>query len=232
MVQQQVLSIIIPVFNEEKTIVEIYKKVKAVNLDKQIIIIDDCSTDATSTLLKRLSDPDILLLQHTHNQGKGTAIRTGLTHARGEITIIQDADLEYDPQDYHVLIQPILEKKARVVYGSRRLNKNNKQYVGFVYYIGGISLTAITNFLYNASLTDEATCYKVFETTLLKELNLECQHFEFCPEVTAKLLRKKIPILEVPIHYYPRSTEQGKKIRIRDGFEAVWTLLKWKWKNI
>jgi dolichol-phosphate mannosyltransferase len=228
------LSIVIPAYNEEKTILQIISKIKEVDLKeikKEIIVVDDASTDTTWEKLREAKDNEVKIVLHQKNRGKGAAIRTGLEQTTGDITIIQDADLEYDPQDYPMLIKPIINKITQVVYGSRRLKKTNEQYAGLKYYIGGIGLTKITNLLYNANLTDEATCYKVFDTKLLKELNLECERFEFCPEVTAKVLRKGIKILEVPINYYPRSIDEGKKIRMKDGFEAVWTLLKWRFKR-
>ncbi len=228
------VSIIIPVFNEEKCILEIYKRVKEANIgniQKEMIIVDDCSTDRTRDKIKEIRDKEVKMLFHEKNYGKGRAIRTGVKEVTGDIIIIQDADLEYDPNDFEKLIKPILENKAEVVYGSRRLNKQNEQYAGLSYYIGGIGLTKITNLLYGTKLTDEATGYKVFKTELLQNLNLECERFEFCPEVTAKVLRRKKNIVEVPINYYPRSIEEGKKIRFKDGFEAVWTLFKWRWKK-
>ncbi len=228
------ISVIIPVFNEENCILEIYNKVKEANIGnikKEIIIVDDCSTDKTAERIKEIKDKEVKILFHEKNYGKGRAIRTGLKEVTGDIIIIQDADLEYDPNDFQILIKPILEGKAEVVYGSRRLNKENEQYAGLSYYVGGIGLTKITNMLYNSHLTDEATGYKVFKTELLQSLNLECERFEFCPEVTAKVLRRKKNIVEVPINYYPRSIKEGKKIRFKDGFEAVWTLLKWRWKK-
>lgn len=226
------LSIIIPTYNEEKTIAHIWKQIKDVplTLKKEIIIVDDGSTDGTRKILQHLcfSDKETKVILQDKNQGKGAAIRRGLDVATGEITLIQDADLEYDPCDYQKLIAPLLSGNAQVVYGSRRLKKTNEQYAGITYYIGGIGLTKITNLLYGSHLTDEATCYKVFTTALLKDLHLECIGFEFCPEVTAKILRRKIPIVEVPISYYPRSTAEGKKIRWKDGVHAVWVLLKYR----
>jgi len=233
------LSVIIPAYNEEKTIYQLLKKVAKANtrkIKKEIIIIDDCSKDNTfkevlqfkKRFKKKSGYESIKLLRHKGNRGKGYAIRTGIKHARGDIIIIQDADLEYNPNEYYSLIKPILDGKAKVVYGSRRLKKSNKT-AGFSYFIGGIGLTFIANLLYpNLKITDESTCYKVFKVDILKSLNLKCKGFEFCPEVTAKLAKKGIKICEVPISYYPRTVKEGKKIKWRHGFEAVWTLLKYK----
>jgi len=234
------LSIIIPAYNEEKTIEHLLEKVAKASIGsvkKEIIVIDDGSKDNTfekvlefKNKAKKYKDlKNINIIKHEQNLGKGYAIRTGIEHTTGDIIIIQDADLEYNPNDYYSLIKPILDGKAEVVYGSRRLKKTNKQYSGFFCYIGGLGLSFIANLLYpNLHITDEPTCYKVFKTKIIKSLNLKCKRFEFCPEVTAKLAKKHIRIYEVPISYYPRSKEQGKKVRWRHGFEAAWTLLKYK----
>jgi glycosyltransferase involved in cell wall biosynthesis len=225
------LSIVIPCYNEKETILKLLEKVEAVDLgdvEKEIIIVDDKSTDGTRELLKS-QNSDHKLVLHGENRGKGYALRTGFEHVTGDIVIIQDADLEYDPEDYKQLIQPIVEGKARVVYGSRERKKNEPS--GKLFLLGGKFLTWLTNVLYGSDLTDEPTCYKVFDATLLKEIPLTCRRFEFCPEVTAKILKRGIDIAEEPISYYPRSKEQGKKINWRDGFEAVWTLIKYRFKN-
>lgn len=232
--EEHKLSILIPIFNEEKTILEIYKQIKNSDISpvkKEIIIVDDSSTDNTFNILQNIKEENTIILRHGKNQGKGAAIRTALEKATGDIVIIQDADLEYDPNDYADLIRPILENKTDVVYGSRRLKKTNEQYSGFSFYIGGIALTYITNLIFRSNITDEPTCYKVFRTELLRSLNLTCKRFEFCPEVTAKLLRKKIKIIEIPISYRPRHSNEGKKIKWKDGVEAVLTLLKFKFSN-
>ena len=225
-----VISVLIPVFNEQSTILELIDRVKRVEIDnvkKEIIVIDDGSTDKTLEILKTVEG--IRLLKHGTNRGKGRAIRTGINSCSGDVILIQDADLEYDPDDYEILVKPIISGKASVVYGSRRLNKANRQHSAWRFYIGGIGLTIITNILYPAAkLTDEPTCYKVFKADLLRDLNLTCERFEFCPEVTAKVLRKGINIVEVPISYYPRTISEGKKISWWDGFEAVWTLVKYR----
>jgi glycosyltransferase involved in cell wall biosynthesis len=223
------LSIIIPAYNEEATIKQLIEKVKQVDLneiEKEIIIVNDNSTDKTKKILENISG--IKVIHHKKNLGKGYAIRTGIKFVTGDITIIQDADLEYDPNDYYSLIKPIIEGKAQAVYGSRRLKKENIQYARFSFYLGGLTLTWIANLLYNVKITDEPTCYKVFRTELLKRMNLKSKRFEFCPEVTAKIAKRGIKIHEVPIHYYPRTAKEGKKIKAKDWIEAVWTLIKYR----
>lgn len=224
------LSVLIPVYNEEKTIkkvINLVKKSDTGSVKKEIIVVDDGSTDKTLEVLKRIKG--VKLMAHKKNSGKGAAIRTAIRHATGDIIIVQDADMEYDPNDYKALIKPIIEGKAKVVYGSRRLKKENRKHSGFSFYLGGIGLTVITNILYpQLHITDEPTCYKVFRADVLKSLSLRCKRFEFCPEVTAKIARKGVKICEVPISYYPRSVKEGKKINWRDGIEAIWTLLRYR----
>ncbi len=226
------LSIIIPAYNEEKTIQQLLAKVDAVDLTKykttmEIIIVDDGSKDKTVEKIRELKKP-YTIIQQEKNQGKGAAIRKGIEHATGDIILIQDADLEYDPNDYGKLIEPIITNKAKVVYGSRRLQKTNVQYSGLSFYLGGHTMTFLTNLLYNTAITDEPTCYKVFAAEVIKNIPLQCKRFEFCPEITAKVLKRGIPIYEVPISYYPRSVKEGKKIRWKDGLEGIWTLIKYK----
>ncbi|HUW22554.1 MAG TPA: glycosyltransferase family 2 protein [bacterium] len=221
------LSVIMPVYNEKHTIKEIVRKVMNVNMEKEIIIVDDCSIDSTRDTLRRIDNNNIKVIYHDKNMGKGMAIRTGIKYVTGDIIIIQDADLEYEPEDYYELTRPIIEGKADVVYGSRELLKQNK-WSYYRYAIGGRFLSWLTNLLYHSSITDEPTCYKVFKADILKSINLDCKKFEFCPEVTAKVLRRGIKIYEVPIHYYSRSIEQGKKIGLRDGLQAIWTLIKYR----
>lgn len=226
------LSIIIPVYNEKKLLPILLKKVEKVSLpgiDKEIVIVDDFSTDSTRDFLKTLKKHKVVF--HDRNIGKGGAIRTGIKHCMGDIILIQDADLEYDPEDYKKLIKPFLENKADVVYGSRYSSVEKgrgkiKYYKS--YYLGGRMLTMLANLLYNAKITDEATCYKVFRSDVLKSMNLKCRRFEFCPEVTAKVRKKGYNIVEVPISYYPRKISEGKKIRWKDGIEAAWTLIKYR----
>jgi len=224
------LSIIMPVYNEKSTIKEIIHQIKNVPIDKEIIIADDCSTDGTREILRKLQSEEydkgeIKIIYHEKNMGKGWAIRTALKYVSGEIVIIQDADLEYEPEDYPRLIEPIVSGEASVVYGPRSLGKKIS-YLSF--YLGGQFLSFLTNILYGSHITDEATCYKVFRADVIKGINLKCERFEFCPEVTAKLLKKGYKIYEVPIHYYPRSIKEGKKINWKDGLEAIWTLIKYR----
>jgi dolichol-phosphate mannosyltransferase len=222
------LSIVIPCYNEERTIIDLLNKVHAVNLgdiEKEIIVVDDRSTDRTLELLRGNNTYD-KLLTHEKNMGKGMALRTGFAAVTGDIVIVQDADLEYDPNDYRELIAPIIAGEAQVVYGSRNLKKNRFSYRRYQW--GGMLVTFVTNVLYGSRLTDEPTCYKVFDARLLKSIPLTCSRFEFCPEVTAKILRQDIKIIEKPINYNPRHKDEGKKINGWDGLEAIWTLIKWR----
>ena len=218
------LSVIIPTYNEADTIEETLSRVKQVDLDKEIIVVDDCSTDGTRELLTKI--PDIKLILHERNMGKGMAIRSALAQVEGGIVIIQDADLEYDPQDFHIMIEPIVGGKADVVYGSRFLKSRPKMHRAN--YIANRILAITSSFLFGAHITDEATCYKAFRTDVIKGLHLTCRRFEFCPEVTAKLLRSGVKIVEVPIRYTARTISQGKKISWWDGIIAIWTLLKFR----
>lgn len=238
----QKLSIIIPAYNEEHYIREILEKVKKVdlkhlNLVKEIIVVDDGSKDRTAAIAAKVNG--VKLISHIKNSGKGAAIRTGLKHATGDIILIQDADLEYNPAEIAKVVKPIVDGKASVVYGSRYLDplqkSRNKLFLQkihknayLLFYLGGRAITAITNILYNARITDEATCYKAFRADVIKGIRLRCSRFEFCPEVTAKVRKHGYRIIEVPITYNPRSFEEGKKIKMRDGIEAVWTLLKYR----
>lgn len=230
----KLLSIIMPVYNEENTIKEIVKKVQKSfvgNLDKEIIIVDDGSTDSTDSIIRRDILPlykNIKYIQHAKNRGKGMAIRTALEYTQGEIIIIQDADLEYSPSDYNNLITPILKGTAKVVYGSRYLKYHYLRSAGWIYRVGGFVITHLFNLIFFSRLTDLPTCYKVFESGLLHQLNLKCHGFDFCVEVSAKLLRLGYKIKEVPIDYSPRSVREGKKIKFIHALEAVITMLKYR----
>jgi glycosyltransferase involved in cell wall biosynthesis len=234
----KILSVIIPACNEENTIVSLLQKVVDVqlihNIQKEIIVINDCSRDATEALVRDFilshANETIRLINQEKNQGKGAAIRKGLEAVAGDYVIIQDADLEYEPDDYNVLLETLLNEGLKVVYGSRFLNSHNKHsYRSF--YWGGRLVTVCTNLLFAQHLTDEPTCYKFFEATFLKSIPLRCMGFEFCPEVTAKTAKRGVKIREVPIHYYPRSIREGKKIRWTDGLYALWALLKYRFVN-
>ncbi|OGC93454.1 MAG: glycosyl transferase [candidate division Zixibacteria bacterium RBG_16_53_22] len=221
------LSVIIPVYNEESTIAEIVSRVKAVPIEKEIIVVDDGSTDTTSKILDGI---DGLVVIHKENGGKGSAIREGLKVATGLVTVIQDADLEYDPNDFVTMLAVMENEGVDVVYGSRILHKDYK--ISYRrYFWGGKLVTVVANMLFGISITDEPTCYKMIKTALLRSLNLTCTRFEFCPEVTAKIARRKIKIMEVPISYFPRTMAEGKKINAWDGLEAVWTLIKYRVKK-
>jgi len=221
------LSIIIPVFNEEKTIAEILRRVTEVSLSsikKQIIAVDDGSTDKTAGILKKFSS-ECLILRHLKNLGKGAAIKTALPHLTGDYAIIQDADLEYDPADWAKLIAA-MDKNTAAVYGSRNLNTGSRGYPH--YYLGGRFLTWLTNFLFKSDLTDINTGYKLFRTDFLKSLDLQSNGFEFCEEVTCKTLKRGGLIKEVPISYHPRTFQEGKKITVRDGLIGIWTIIKYR----
>jgi len=225
------LSVVIPVYNEIKTIGAIIESILAQKtIDKEIIIVDDFSRDGTREYLKSLSAPSVKVYFHEKNIGKGGAIRTGLDHMTGDAVIIQDADLEYDPAEYGILLKPIIEGKTKVVYGSRFLgNRNEGPY--FTHYLATILLNLMVRLLYGAKITDEATCYKLFTKEVIESVTLKCERFEFCPEVTAKVLKKGYKIIEVPISYNGRTFDEGKKINWRDGVEAIWTLIKYRFTD-
>jgi glycosyltransferase involved in cell wall biosynthesis len=223
------LSIIMPVYNEESTLEEIIGRVRATGLAHQIVVVDDGSADASVAILAKLrkaGEPALCLIRHKQNRGKGAAIRTGLAAVTGDLVLVQDADLEYDPADYPALLAPFVDPAVDVVYGSRNLQLNPKS--SFTFYWGGRLLSWITNWLYGSHITDEATGYKVIKTKLLRDLGLDTDGFEFCPEVTGKLLQRGIAIQEAPISYNPRSWQDGKKIQWYDGLIAIWTLVKYR----
>jgi glycosyltransferase involved in cell wall biosynthesis len=217
------VSVIVPVYNEAAHVDELLQAIHASPVKKEIIIVDDGSTDGTREKLQSmpLAD-DVTVVFHEKNYGKGAAIRTGLEYAGGEYVLIQDSDLEYDPQDYPALLRPLQQHQANVVYGVRP----DRPERGLRFFLGAKLLTHLTNLLYGTNIHDEATCYKVFRRSLISQIDLQCQRFEFCPEVTAKLSRLGEKIAEVPIAYTPRSAGEGKKIRHADGWLAIWTLLR------
>lgn len=224
-----VLTVIIPVYNEAPTLQQLLERVAAAPYQKQIIVVDDGSTNGTAAVLARWCVyPGIEVLTHDVNRGKGRAIRTGLERARGQFTIIQDADLEYDPQDYMQVIEPLRLGEAQVVFGSRYSRGIADGGPQLLFRIGVSVLNGLVRVLYGVRITDEATCYKAMPTSLLRLMDLQCERFEFCPEVTAKACRLGVAIHEVPISYSARSQKAGKKIRWRDGFAAVRTLWRWR----
>jgi glycosyltransferase involved in cell wall biosynthesis len=224
-----VLSVLVPVYNEVGTIREIIRRILTAPYDKEIIIVDDASTDGTAEILRNeYSDrSDIRLVFQDRNQGKGCALRAAIPLATGDVTIIQDADLEYDPTDFSLLVEVIRRGESDIAYGSRYMTDANK--VPWTKFRMGVSvLNWMVRVLYDHPMTDEATCYKAWRTELLQDIDLTCRRFEFCPEVTAKCIRRGHRIVEVPIRYEYRSVEAGKKIGWRDGIDAMWCLLKWR----
>lgn len=232
-----ILSIIIPVFNEEKTVEEIIRKVNRVKLpkgiEKEIIVVDDCSSDQTPGILKRLKGLKFVSLRHNKNLGKGTAVRNGIKKARGNFVIIQDADLEYNPEDYSKLLEPVLSKKTKVVYGSRLANYplrfwGRHKTVLPMHLIANHFLTFLLNVLYDARLTDMETGYKLFSREVLNKIKLVSERFEIEPEITIKTLKAGNKIIEIPIHTKPRDYSEGKKIGFKDGVKAIFTIFKYK----
>jgi dolichol-phosphate mannosyltransferase len=241
------LSVVIPAYNERAHIEELVRRVEDVPVEKELVIVDDASTDGTSEILREKILPrtkNVRLFRHEKNRGKGAAIRTGLSQVRGDIVLIQDADLEYDPQDYLQILRKFRNPDVQVVYGTRFWNVNKylfvwhwfcNRFLGAHYeirylhhFLGIQSLNFLANTLYSANISDEATCYKAFRKQVLEKIHLKCEGFEFCPEVTAKVRKKGYRIDEVPITYHPRSHKQGKKLNWRHGFEAIFTLIKYR----
>ncbi len=222
------ISVVIPIYNEKDTIEEIIGRVKQTGLADQIILVDDGSTDGTREIIGKMKDdPQMTVVLHEKNQGKGAALITGFRHASGDVILIQDADLEYNPKDYPELLRPIQENLADVVYGSRFLGAPRRSTM-FWHMIANKLLTFATNILYNSILTDMETGYKVFRREIVKDMTIHSRRFDFEPEFTAKILKKKVRVFEVPITFNPRDYQEGKKIGLKDAFAALWSLLKYR----
>lgn len=226
------LSVVMPVYNERNTFQEALRRVQAVDLDKEIIIVDDCSTDGTREMVRALegTSDSIRIVLHEKNQGKGAALRSGFRHVRGDIVVIQDADLEYDPQEYHRLIGPILDGRADVVYGSRFLGGPHRVLL-FWHYLGNKILTTFSNMFTNINLTDMETCYKVFRASLLPHFTVRSNRFGVEPELTAKFAKLKCRIYEVPISYSGRDYSEGKKINWKDGLAVFFWIVYFNLKK-
>jgi glycosyltransferase involved in cell wall biosynthesis len=227
------LSVVVPVYNERNTLVEIIRRMRSVELsdsiDREIIIIDDGSDDGTRDVLKQLGDSTVRVVMHPHNRGKGAAVRTGFQVATGDYVLVQDADLEYDPEDWPRMLAPVLSGKARVVYGSRFTGERRNML--FFHWVGNRFLSLVTNVLYNTTLSDMETCYKLVDRALLDAMKLDADRFDIEPEITAKLLKRGVRIYEVPISYTGREVDEGKKITWADGFSALWTLVKYRFRD-
>ena len=221
------LSIVIPVYNEKSTIDEIVKRVQNVKFEKEIIIVDDCSSDGTRDKIDKISGNNIKKLFHEKNKGKGASLRTGFQHVTGDIVIIQDADLEYNPNEYSNLIEPIVDGRADVVYGSRFLGGPHRVDF-FWHYVGNKILTTLSNILTNLILTDMETCYKVFKAEIIKDIKIRSNRFGFEPEITAKLAKRKCIIYEMPISYSGRDYDEGKKIGWKDGVVALYCIVRFR----
>ena len=223
------LSIVIPCYNENKTLEQIINAVSSSPVGhKEIIVVDDCSTDGTRDILKQKISPLVSkVIYHAQNQGKGAALRSGISAATGDFVIIQDADLEYDPQEYPLLLEPLLQGKADVVYGSRFMGGKPHRVVYYWHSLGNWVLTTLSNMLTNINLTDMETCYKAFRREVIQSIKIEENRFGFEPEITAKVARKRCRIYEVGISYYGRTYSEGKKIGWRDGFRAIYCILKY-----
>ena len=223
------LTVIIPAYNEENTILKIVEKVKAVDIDKEVIIVDDASTDKTPQLLKTLKDdPQIRIITHPQNMGRGAGLKTGLSHAQGYITIFQDADLELDPSNFPRLVKPILEGDEEVVFGSRFLGKGFIQGMGFIAYLGNAILTQLTDWFFKANLTDVLTMFQVTKTEIFKELDIQSDRWGSTIEITAKFLKSGYRVFEVPVEYIPRRKDTGKKVHWSDFFSCLSALIKYR----
>ena len=221
------LSVIIPVYNEKETLETLLVRVRAVNLEKEIIVVDDCSTDGTREIVRNLAGSDLRVMMHERNQGKGAALRTGIAEATGDFVIIQDSDLEYDPQEYPLLLEPLLQDKADVVYGSRFMGGRPHRVVYYWHSVGNWVLTTMSNMFTNINLTDMETCYKAFRREIIQSIPIEENRFGFEPEITAKIAKKDCRIYEVGISYYGRTYAEGKKIGWKDGFRALYCIIKY-----
>jgi len=228
------LSVVIPVYNEQATIREIVRRVRQVNISKEIIIVDDASTDATRDRLAELQaeQPDLVVIFQPRNMGKGKALRTGFARARGDYLIVQDADLEYDPEDYYRLLGPLESGQADAVYGSRFITTQEHRVLFFWHSLGNKLLTLLSNMTTDLNLSDMETCYKVFRRGLVQSIELEEDRFGFEPEITCKLARAGARIYEVGIAYHGRTYEEGKKIGVQDGLRALWCILKYRFKPL
>jgi len=225
----KILTVIIPVYNEEKTILKVVSRIKSVDIDKEIIIVDDASTDNTPELLKTLQDdPEVRIITHPKNMGRGAALKTGLVHAYGYITIFQDADLELDPSNFPRLIQPILDDENEVVFGSRFLGRGFIQGMGFMAYIGNAILTQLTDLFFKANLTDVLTMFQVTKTEIFKKLDIQSNRWGSTIEITVKFLKRGYPIYEVPVEYIPRRKDAGKKVHWSDFFSCLRVLIKYR----
>jgi len=225
------LSVVIPCFNENQTIHKLLDRVRAARLPdgmkRELIVVDDCSTDGTADALRGEKDPDVKVWFHDKNQGKGAALRTGFSHASGDIVVVQDADLEYNPDEYAKLLKPILDGRADVVFGSRFCTTDERRVLYYTHFLGNRFLTFASNVFTNLNLTDMETCYKIFRREILDKIKIRENRFGFEPEITAKVARLKCRIYEVGISYSGRTYEDGKKIGIRDGFRALWCIVKY-----